>query len=41
MFSFGPVAIVHGPTEIASRGRLKSPPEADRNRHLRAIEIAT
>jgi hypothetical protein len=32
---------LHGPTEIATRGRSKSPAEADRNRHLRPEQIAT
>ena len=32
---------LHRPTEIATPGRLNSPPLADRNRHLRPIEFAT
>jgi hypothetical protein len=32
---------LHGPEQIATRGRLNSPPEAGSNRHLRPVEIAT
>ena len=28
---------VHGPEQIATRGRLNSPPEAGSNRHLRPV----
>jgi hypothetical protein len=31
-------AWLHGPAEIATRGRLKSPPEAGGNRHPRAVD---
>jgi len=30
---------VHGPAEIATRGRLKSPPEAGGNRHPGAVDL--
>jgi hypothetical protein len=37
----GWLAWLHGPEQIATRGRLNSPPEAGSNRHLRPVEIAT
>jgi len=30
---------MHGPAEIATRGRLKSPPEAGGNRHPGAVDL--
>jgi hypothetical protein len=32
-------SLVHGPAEIATRGRLKSPPEAGGNRHPGAVDL--
>ena len=29
--------MLHGPEQIATRGRLNSPPEAGSNRHLRPV----
>ena len=34
-------AFLHGPIQIATRVRLKSPPESDPNRHLIPMVIAT
>jgi hypothetical protein len=33
------VPLLHGPAEIATRGRLKSPPEAGGNRHPGAVDL--